>query len=80
MVAERAFDVSVNGASVKTIRVVLTGPRTYSASAAVSDLNDVVATSGGADVVSMSGGAWEDCFTPTLGPATRLSASWWAGP
>ena len=46
------------------IRVVLTGPRSYSASAAVSDLRDVVSASKGADVVSMSGGAWEDCFTP----------------
>ena len=46
------------------IRVVLTGPRSYSASAAVSDLKDVVSASKGADVVSMSGGAWEDCFTP----------------
>ena len=46
------------------IRVVLTGPRTYSAGAVVSDLSDVVSASGGADVVSMSGGAWEDCFTP----------------
>ena len=45
------------------IRVVLTGPRTYSAGAAVSDLRDVVSASRGADVVSMSGGAWEDCFT-----------------
>ena len=46
------------------IRVVLTGPRTYLAGAVVSDLSDVVPASGGADVVSMSGGAWEDCFTP----------------
>jgi subtilase family serine protease len=46
------------------IRVVLAGSRTYSASAAVSDLRDVVSASRGADVVSMSGGAWEDCFTP----------------
>jgi subtilase family serine protease len=46
------------------IRVVLAGPRTYSAGAAVSDLRDVVSASRGADVVSMSGGAWEDCFTP----------------
>ncbi len=46
------------------IRVVLTGPRSNSASAAVSDLRDVVSASKGADVVSMSGGAWEDCFTP----------------
>jgi subtilase family serine protease len=46
-----------------TIRVVLTGPRSYSAGAAVSDLQDVVSASKGADVVSMSGGAWEDCFT-----------------
>jgi subtilase family serine protease len=45
------------------IRVVLAGPRTYSASAAVRDLKDVLAASRGADVVSMSGGAWEDCFT-----------------
>jgi len=45
------------------IRVVLTGPRSYSASAALSDLRDVVSASRGADVVSMSGGAWEDCFT-----------------
>ena len=27
------------------------------------DLRDVVSASKGADVVSMSGGAWEDCFT-----------------
>ena len=46
------------------IRVVMTGPRTYSAGAALSDLRDVVSASSGADVVSMSGGAWEDCFTP----------------
>jgi subtilase family serine protease len=46
------------------IRVVLTGPRSYSASAAITDLKDVVSASKGADVVSMSGGAWEDCFTP----------------
>jgi subtilase family serine protease len=46
------------------IRVVLTGPRTYSANAALGDLRDVVSASAGADVVSMSGGAWEDCFTP----------------
>jgi subtilase family serine protease len=45
------------------IRVILTGPRTYSASAAVSDLEDVASASSGADAVSMSGGAWEDCFT-----------------
>src|ERR1700728_726287 len=47
------------------IRVVLTGPRSYSASAAMSDLKDVVSASKAADVVSMSGGAWEDCFTAT---------------
>jgi subtilase family serine protease len=47
------------------IRVVLTGPRSYSASAAVGDLKDVVSASKGADIVSMSGGAWEDCFTAT---------------
>ena len=46
------------------IRVVLTGPRSYSASAAMSDLREVVSASRGADIVSMSGGAWEDCFTP----------------
>jgi subtilase family serine protease len=45
------------------IRVVMTGPRTYAAGAAVSDLRDAVSASKGADVVSMSGGAWEDCFT-----------------
>jgi subtilase family serine protease len=47
------------------IRVVLTGPRSYAASAAMSDLKDVVSASKAADVVSMSGGAWEDCFTAT---------------
>ena len=46
------------------IRVVLTGNRSYSAAAAITDLKDVVSASKGADVVSMSGGAWEDCFTP----------------
>jgi subtilase family serine protease len=45
------------------IRVVLTGPRSYSASSVVSDLKDVVAASKGASVVSMSGGASEDCFS-----------------
>jgi subtilase family serine protease len=46
------------------IRVVMTGARTYSSGEALSDLRDVVSASSGADVVSMSGGAWEDCFTP----------------
>jgi subtilase family serine protease len=45
------------------IRVVLAGARSYSASAALTDLRDIVSASRGADVVSMSGGAWEDCFT-----------------
>jgi subtilase family serine protease len=45
------------------IRVVLTGPRSYSADAAINDLKDVVSASKGADIVSMSGGAWEDCFS-----------------
>ena len=46
------------------IRVVLTGAATFSASATVSGLSDVVPASRGTDVVSMSGGAFEDCFTP----------------
>jgi subtilase family serine protease len=46
------------------IRIVLTGPRTYTAGEVLSDLRDVVGASRGADIVSMSGGAWEDCFTP----------------
>jgi hypothetical protein len=55
------------------IRVVLTGAGTYSASATVSDLSDVVPASRGADVVSMSGGAFEDRFTPAqLGEAHSL--------
>jgi kumamolisin len=37
-------------------------PRSYSASAVVSNLRDVVSASRGADVVSMSGGASADCF------------------
>ena len=55
------------------IRVVLAGPRTYSAGAVVSDLKDVLSASEGADVVSISGGAWEDCFTAAqLGEAHSL--------
>jgi subtilase family serine protease len=46
------------------IRVVMTGPRTYSAGAALTALRDVVSASSGAAAVSMSGGAWENCFTP----------------
>ena len=65
-IAEELEDVEMVHAVAPgaAIRVVLTGPRTYSAGPVVSDLSDVVAASRGADVVSMSGGAWEDCFTP----------------
>ena len=65
-ISEEVIDVELVHAVAPgaAIRVVLTGPRTYSSGAVVSDLRDVLAASRGADVVSMSGGAWEDCFTP----------------
>ena len=65
-ISEEVIDVELVHAVAPgaSIRVVLTGPRTYSSGAVVSDLRDVAAASRGADVVSMSGGAWEDCFTP----------------
>ena len=57
-----------------TIRVVLTGAGTYSASAAVSDLRDVVAASRGADVVSMSGGGMGGLLHPSsTGGGSRAS-------
>ena len=79
-ISEEVIDVELVHAVAPgaAIRVVLTGPRTYSSGAVVSDLGDVLAASRGADVVSMSGGAWRTASPqPSWPRRTRLSASWW---